>query len=1011
MKRKCSDCCHPEAIDPRACGCCEGIGVLTPLSTANRPGLRALSYRIGTHASFLETMKARLSGGEFPELANLTTREGDDFSIALLDAWATVADVLTFYQERIANEGYLRTATERRSVLELARLVGYRLRPGVAASVFLAYSIDENTREEVIIPAGSQARSVPGPDEKPQTFETSEDLKARARWNNLKPRMTRPQTYQSITSKLSLYLKGVSTNLKPNDPLLIQKDETTKEFYRIKAVHPDRDMDRTLVVLQNAPNSEAQTSLFQPVKLIEVLTARPSLQPANRFRLTLKLNEQFKDRTEAGFRTVKRFAPLLRETLSDAMANARVTPEVGLKVYAMRLEAPLFGHNAPQRTRIEEDGSISIIGDWPVIEVKPRVNGDSQRIEHEEENALHLDARYDGLTSDDWIVIETQDTPLTDSNVLITKPEKVVAGITRSEYGMTAPTTRIELREKWINITDHAHNDNEFNAIRTTRVYAQPQALELAEEPIKTPVCGDGCGDRIELDGLYEDLEPGRWVIVSGEREIEGTGGVRYSELAMIAGVVQDVARDEEVAGSARAAAAVDGGAAPRAGEKIHTHIRLANKLAYCFRRDTVTIHGNVVKATHGETREEILGSGDGSKALQKFELKQKPLTFVPASNPKGVDSTLRVFVNEVQWHEAETLADRQPKDRSFVTRTDDDDTTAILFGNGQQGARLPTGTQNVRAVYRAGIGKPGNVGAGQISLLLSKPLGVKEVVNPLRASGGADREGRDQARKHAPLAVMALDRLVSVRDYEDFARTYAGIGKARAVELSDGRRRLIHVTIAGADDIPIDETSDLFLNLRQALHDFGDPHLPVQLAVRELLLIVLSAGVRILPDYQWEDVATRLRTALLEAFGFERRELGQDVVLSEVIAVMQAVRGVAYVDVDAFGGIPEKIAEDGERRLLTPDEVAEAVECTTTRWSHADMAAWCSSYYRAAAPDDECTRYEKCRKYGNVGQTTAVRQRLQVNLARRENGTIYPAQLAFLSPEVPETLILNRIK
>ena len=48
-------------------------------------------------------------------------------------ACACVADVLGFYQERIANEGYLRTATERRSVLELARTIGYELKPGVAA--------------------------------------------------------------------------------------------------------------------------------------------------------------------------------------------------------------------------------------------------------------------------------------------------------------------------------------------------------------------------------------------------------------------------------------------------------------------------------------------------------------------------------------------------------------------------------------------------------------------------------------------------------------------------------------------------------------------------------------------------------------------------------------------------------------------------------------------------------------------------------------------------------------
>jgi hypothetical protein len=91
------------------CGCCEGIQILTPLPTANRPGLSALNYRVGMHGSFLETMKARLTtmtvdvlGADgqtletFTPLHGLTTRDPRDLSIALLDSWATVADVLTF---------------------------------------------------------------------------------------------------------------------------------------------------------------------------------------------------------------------------------------------------------------------------------------------------------------------------------------------------------------------------------------------------------------------------------------------------------------------------------------------------------------------------------------------------------------------------------------------------------------------------------------------------------------------------------------------------------------------------------------------------------------------------------------------------------------------------------------------------------------------------------------------------------------------------------------------------
>ena len=84
----------------------------------------------------------------------------------------------------------------------------------------------------------------------------------------------------------------------------------------------------------------------------------------------------------------------------------------------------------------------------------------------------------------------------------------------------------------------------------------------------------------------------------------------------------------------------------------------------------------------------------------------------------------------------------------------------------------------------------------------------------------------------------MALDRLVSVQDYQDFTRVFAGIGKARAAELSDGRGQIVHLTIAGADDIPIEYHSDLYRNLTAALRRFGDPSQPFRIDRRELLLL-----------------------------------------------------------------------------------------------------------------------------------------------------------------------------
>src|SRR5262249_48373459 len=203
------------------CGCCARVTVETPGGIQNRPGRAAIADRSGTWREFKASLLARLSAQEYAPLARLTTRADDDFTIALLDAFATVADVLTFYQERMANEGYLRTATERRSILELARLIGYELGPGVAAETVLAFTVDEapGAPRRATNDVGVKVQSVPGQNEKPQTFETVESLEARAEWNAMAPRPVAKQMLPAGATQM--YLAGVATNLKAGDALLI----------------------------------------------------------------------------------------------------------------------------------------------------------------------------------------------------------------------------------------------------------------------------------------------------------------------------------------------------------------------------------------------------------------------------------------------------------------------------------------------------------------------------------------------------------------------------------------------------------------------------------------------------------------------------------------------------------------------------------------------------------------------------------------------------------------------
>jgi hypothetical protein len=1175
-------------VQGRLCGCCEGTQQLTPEPIANRPGLDALAYRMGTQAAFLETMKARLSDfyleiqqddldaeGKpkttrvYP-LRGLTTRAAEDPSIALLDAWATLADVLTFYQERIANEGYLRTATERRSILELARLVGYALRPGVASTVYLAYTLDDNAKEPVVIPVGARAQSVPGPGELPQSFETVEKLEARAEWNNLKPRLTQPQTITSLTD--TIYLAGVATNLKANDPILIdfgnerklcfvQSVEDDAEAKRTKVVFTTRgaidpelgslqrlvqddeipeeegpyslvigaraageiqqeilrlmlllqdesqlvgdliheinvemsriqqtsrilkalnfeiletwvkgvyrqlesirlklrlrpssvdvspagpislDIDKVQGLLSTSPTSRKPfgkeigaeevsrtkmsmqqlcetlknkqisdadkvavargelvrlgqlvyvfrtlgfTSLTTWVQslydllasalptsatgagegekppgkakplehLIKPLLKMPALHPVNALRLERKASEIFSTKTDAAPQIMVNLSPRLKASFYQAWRSTPLVKPGSPRVYALRTTASVFGYNAPRKLIPVANDDDNTKVEMPVI-LKPEGEWKPSEESSESGKIVFLDNSYDKLLPGSFIVIQRPG-----GNPQIFAVEQATMR-PRTAYGVSGKTTEVHISGSWWQPGQGGNDAEKFEIVRGTVIYAQSEELVLAEESIETPLgpnpIDPEAATLIELGDLYDGLISGQWLIISGERvDIPGASGVQDAELVTLARVEQGINPNLP-------------------SDTTHTTLILANGgLSFNYKRDTVKIYGNVVKATHGETRNEVLGSGDGSQAFQSFVLKQPPLTFVAAPTPAGAESTLHVRVNDVEWHETDSLAGLGPTGRNFITRTDDESKTTVIFGNGQRGVRPPTGVENIKAVYRNGIGKPGNVRAEQISLLVTRPLDVKEVINPMRASGGADKESRDQARKHAPLAVLALDRLVSTQDYADFARTFAGIGKASASRLTDGRHQLVHVTIAGADDIPIEKSSDLYQNLVKALRKSGDPYLPIMVEIRELMLIVLSTNIRILPDYQWESVVTKIRASLLDTFSFERQELGQDVLLSEIIRTIQSVEGVAYVDVDMIGGVSEK-DEAGEIR--TPDEIAEEVQQMIEN------------------------------------QKETPEPRIQVKMARVKDSTIHPAQLAFLTPDVEATLILNEVK
>ena len=363
--------------------------------------------------------------------------------------------------------------------------------------------------------------------------------------------------------------------------------------------------------------------------------------------------------------------------------------------------------------------------------------------------------------------------------------------------------------------------------------------------------------------------------------------------------------------------------------------------------------------------------------------------------------------MNGVLWREVDSFAGYGPTDQVYVTVTGDDGKVRVTFGDGVHGARLPTGQENVRAQYRVGLGLAGDLPIGQISQLTTRPLGVSGVINPVPSVGGADPDGATQTRGGIPLALTALDRLVGVPDYADFALSRAGIGRAGASRLYDGSREVVHVTVAGSGDIPLTSDSDLVVDLLASLVAYGDPQLPVAVAVREAVLLLIAASVRVDTLHTWDLVEPQVRAALTASLGFDARDLGQPAYLSQVISTIQAVPGVDYVDVTTFTGVPDSETPAGLQGLAASlTAPAQVVPALPARFE--------VTHYVVPGPGAETLTKVAAVNGITVAELLALNPDLTDVTPLQPGGSVVvfrgirPAQLVMLSAAVPETLILT---
>ena len=1071
------------------CGCCQIQVPSTPEKVYNRPGLSAIGYRIGTYASFREAMieeiasyRLKISGAQVRVLQGWTSRNSDDYGIAVLEMWAYLADILTFYQERIANEAYLRTAILPESVRRLAALLDYKPSPGVAAEALLAFTAEKD--KKVQIPIGLKVQSNPGQNEKPQKFETVEAIKAEAGLNLVRA-FPEPELFNPLA------LGGFEGTLISGSSGLVSGDKLVvfdKDRAETKVVQKISDKDGQTVLEWDPPIQETGFELFtagvapyrrqfglfgrnlpdsylKPETFVNdkktadikwVLTDIPfklqvfldlPRESSNSFK-TLDLDSRYDDlkpgttlllsnpgSENLGFTRLAKVVevtshPTSLEFLQDTVTE--VTLDLGIRGTIVpsldnfgRLETLCVGDDGALWTIVQE--SSDKWGSW----VSRGGKIDMLAVGKNQDGRLEVFAR--GSDQALWYIKQ-----LPPNNIRQTSPnngwskweslgdlkiDMLAVGSNQDgrlevfARGMDQALWHIRQTSpnndwsKWESLGDLKIDMLAVGSNQDGRLEVFARGLDKALWHIRQTSPNNGwstwatLGGQIDMltvgsnqDGRLEVFARGldkallhkwqtspnngwsTWASIGVPMwPIEDLRKVTIYELTMpplqfwslrYPKVISDVDSvfyvpsvqpgsiepkrtlilDDQKA-EPQTVTVTDRFPVDLLGKGVSDYLGITFTPA--LKRDldsaTAVMYGNVAGATQGETvSNEVLGDGDASSVFQAFPLSKYPVTFFHQEGAHhGAANTLQVWVDGLRWHEVNSFYGQGKGDRVFKTDIDSNNKMTILFGNGINGSLLTSGSGNVTATYRQGLGREGNVGVGSLKTLLDRPLGLKSVINPAQASGGADPEAMDTARKNAPNTVRTFDRIVSLRDFEDAAREFAGIAKARSNWEWDGEEQVVKLVVACNDDADLsDEVRKQligYLNFRR------DTNHRLRVQDRIKMPVLINVGIDVDPDHIKERVLSEVVDALKSYFSFDNRDLGSPVHLSEVYSVIQSVdgvvaglihqlqfKGMSYSDMSRrnihfHAGAGTNIPDPVQEHLLVYPEEMIVIEDTTT--------------------------------------------------------------------------------
>jgi hypothetical protein len=818
-----------------------------PQVVSNPPGLVSITDRVDDFTGFRRALLRPLPG---EQALGAWRPTAGDLGLQFLEWWAYVADVLTFYNERIANETYLRTAQFPESIAGLVALLGYVPAPGLAATGQVG-AIRTTTRpaEPLVIPVGMQLSSTASSGVPAQTFEAvgvsfpgPSDVVA-----TLAPDPAlRVTSSGSVTDAgpASVLLAGKVTGTKAGDRLLLVANgwdgtaDDTWSAVTVAAVTPEIDPGTGEVNTRVSFTSTAvwgstsgtSTTIDVPIVVEESRSslvfrgAESSLQLARSSFLPADFSAgrigivggwfhgfpppQPPDRQAADYRLMKPSAAASLWNLPGALSPAAAMTESPLTV------------NLSATVRSIQPGDMVFFDGGTQLAVLGLVTATSDQLgklpfpESLSPPAPDLIVPYTALT------VATPGSDALSGDVTSGNP-----GALAVRYG--------------------------FRDVGT--VLANP-AASLSNLPATVVV-------------------PAAFALPSGV-------STALLEDATGAGTVVQVAPAQTSDGTGNGTVSLALTPAPPAPTSFDPPLQAPLRLLF----DVVTVSRGATVAN------EALGSGNAAVANQRFTLKKSPLTYLASG--AGWTAVLAVYVDGIQWSEVPTLYNQPAGAQVYVVERGPDQSATIRFGDGVNGSRLTSGTGNVVATYRYGSGSA-SPPAGRLTTIVQRQPNLAAIHNPVAVAGGADPQAPGDVKTDAPASVFTFGRAISALDYEVVAAQAAGVTRVKAYWTFDAAEQRSLVKIYVNDD------AGGVVTATQALAGSDDPNRPVAVAAAQPIEVSVSATLVVAANQVVDDVVAAATAAFADptagAFSPAQMGIGQWLYRSRLDAAL-SVPGVVAV-------------------------------------------------------------------------------------------------------------------